>query len=216
MQAGSAATLRNIFPAKVRKIDKRSSSLYYLSSGREPGTECAFFAGKRIFFLPFSRTGRISTNSFAGVAQLAEQLICNQQVAGSSPIAGSRYVVEFPSGQREQTVNLSSYDFGSSNLPSTTRLECKGCRRQKAVEELRRICGNSSMARASAFQAEGCEFESRFPLHSTSFVPPPFLRKFYGEAHVAQSAERVLGKDEVSSSILLVGSISPCIRENKN
>ncbi len=25
----------------------------------------------------------------AGVAQLAEQLICNQQVAGSSPIAGS-------------------------------------------------------------------------------------------------------------------------------
>ena len=27
---------------------------------------------------------------YAGVAQLAEQLICNQQVAGSSPIAGSR------------------------------------------------------------------------------------------------------------------------------
>ena len=25
----------------------------------------------------------------AGVAQLAEQLICNQQVAGSSPVAGS-------------------------------------------------------------------------------------------------------------------------------
>ena len=29
-------------------------------------------------------------NNFAGVAQLAEQLICNQQVAGSSPIASSR------------------------------------------------------------------------------------------------------------------------------
>ena len=27
----------------------------------------------------------------AGVAQLAEQLICNQQVAGSSPIASSRF-----------------------------------------------------------------------------------------------------------------------------
>ena len=26
----------------------------------------------------------------AGVAQLAEQLICNQQVVGSSPIAGSK------------------------------------------------------------------------------------------------------------------------------
>jgi hypothetical protein len=27
----------------------------------------------------------------AGVAQLAEHLICNQDVAGSSPIASSRY-----------------------------------------------------------------------------------------------------------------------------
>lgn len=45
----------------------------------------------------------------AGVAQLAEQLICNQQVAGSSPIAGSTqqalphygtkvYTEGFPSG----------------------------------------------------------------------------------------------------------------------
>ena len=51
--------------------------------------------------------------SFAGVAQLAEQLICNQQVAGSSPITSSKYnhllaVDGFPSGQREQTVNLPS------------------------------------------------------------------------------------------------------------
>ena len=49
---------------------------------------------------------------FAGVAQLAEQLICNQQVAGSSPIASSIrdsfYMDGFPSGQREQTVNLPS------------------------------------------------------------------------------------------------------------
>ena len=51
----------------------------------------------------------------AGVAQLAEQLICNQQVAGSSPFTGStfsRFVClrmdGFPSGQREQTVNLPS------------------------------------------------------------------------------------------------------------
>ena len=32
--------------------------------------------------------GRV--NRFAGIAQLVEQLICNQQVIGSSPIAGSR------------------------------------------------------------------------------------------------------------------------------
>ncbi len=34
------------------------------------------------------RLGRIEAQS-ADVAQLAEQLICNQQVAGSSPIVGS-------------------------------------------------------------------------------------------------------------------------------
>ena len=40
----------------------------------------------------------------ADVAQLAEQLICNQQVIGSSPIIG--FMGGFPSGQRGQTVNL--------------------------------------------------------------------------------------------------------------
>ena len=40
------------------------------------------------------------------MAQLAEQLICNQQVIGSSPIIG--FMGGFPSGQRGQTVNLLS------------------------------------------------------------------------------------------------------------
>ena len=49
----------------------------------------------------------------ASVAQLVELLICNQWVGGSSPSAGSRkldvlILVGFPSGQREQTVNLSA------------------------------------------------------------------------------------------------------------
>ena len=48
--------------------------------------------------------------SYADVAQLAEQLICNQQVIGSSPIIGlgeSQFHMDgFPSGQRGQTVNL--------------------------------------------------------------------------------------------------------------
>ena len=34
------------------------------------------------------------TNDIAGIAQLVEQLICNQQVIGSSPIAGSRLFAE--------------------------------------------------------------------------------------------------------------------------
>ncbi len=36
-----------------------------------------------------------------------------------------------------------------------------------------------------------------------------------GKAHVAQSVERVLGKDEVSSSILLVGSRQVCTRQDR-
>ena len=62
---------------------------------------------------------------FAGVAQLAEQLICNQQVAGSSPITSSiAYSMEgFPSGQREQTVNPAVADFDGSNPSPSTIIE---------------------------------------------------------------------------------------------
>src|SRR3954463_11230497 len=58
--------------------------------------------------------------------------------------------------------------------------------------------GNSSAGRASAFQAECHGFESRFPLQRTT----------KGNAHIAQSAEHFLGKEEVTSSILVVGSRS--------
>ena len=47
-------------------------------------------------------------NKQRGVAQLVEQLICNQQVGGSSPSTSFKKIImgEFPSGQRGQTVNL--------------------------------------------------------------------------------------------------------------
>ncbi len=53
----------------------------------------------------------------AGVAQSVEQLICNQQVGGSSPSTSSIQVHmgEFPSGQRGQTVNLLA-------MPSVVRI----------------------------------------------------------------------------------------------
>ena len=57
--------------------------------------------------------------AYAGVAQLVEQLTCNQQVGGSSPFASSM-MERFPSGQREQTVNLSAVAFGGSNPPLST------------------------------------------------------------------------------------------------
>ncbi len=54
----------------------------------------------------------------------------------------------FQSGQMGQTVNLLSFDFGGSNPSLPTQ----------------NTCGSSSVDRASAFQAEGREFEPRLPL----------------------------------------------------
>ena len=94
----------------------------------------------------------------ASVAQLAEQLICNQQVAGSNPTAGfnacwitgfltslgvnkspdplwihdKHNLVGFPSGQRGQTVNLmaqpSKVRILHPPLLSKTRLQAEGLR----------------------------------------------------------------------------------------
>jgi hypothetical protein len=55
--------------------------------------------------------------------------------------------------------------------------------------------GSSSFGRASAFQAEGGGFEPRLPLEED-----------LNEANVAQSVEHIHGKDEVTSSILVIGS----------
>ena len=56
----------------------------------------------------------------ADVAQLAEQLICNQQVIGSSPIIGLYYgwVPERPKGADCKSV---VDDFGGSNPPAPTK-----------------------------------------------------------------------------------------------
>ncbi len=57
----------------------------------------------------------------AGVAQSVEQLICNQRVGGSNPLASSSSPGRCPSGQREQTVNLPPYGFEGSNPSLPTR-----------------------------------------------------------------------------------------------
>ena len=69
----------------------------------------------------------------AGVAQLGEQLTCNQQVGGSNPFASSNQLKwlkwgRFPSGQREQTVNLSAKPSEVRILPSPP--QCLGRRRE--------------------------------------------------------------------------------------
>ena len=80
--------------------------------------------------------------------------------------------------------------------------------------------GSSSVGRASAFQAEGRGFDPRFPLHflgtklliripiysaSLSVLNGQVFSLFL--AHVAQSVEHFLGKEEVIGSNPIVGSI---------
>jgi hypothetical protein len=99
--------------------------------------------------------------SRADVAQTAERLTCNQQVAGSTPAVGCA-----------------------------------------PVDEQRTDRGSSSVGRASAFQAERRGFDSRLPLSRVDHH-----RDSRG-AQVAQSAEHVLGKDEVGGSIPLLGLLN--------
>ena len=140
-----------------------------------------------------------------------EHLICNQAVVGSIPIASfedePREVCgmpaeRYPSGQREQTVNLPASAYGGSNPPlsiippgtaSVRVLPSKGSDGTMTLVD----AGIAQLVRASAFQAEGRGFESRFPL--------PLGSAGETNAQVAQSAEHVLGKDEVGGSIPLLG-----------
>lgn len=73
--------------------------------------------------------------------------------------------MRYSSGQRGQTVNLLT-------MSSVVRIH---------VSPPLLYAGVAQLARASAFQAEGCGFESRFPLHSCIF---PFQSSFFLSKHV--------------------------------
>ena len=74
------------------------------------------------------------SEQLAGVAQLVEQLICNQQVGGSSPSTGSTTygkqsseyggIPEWPKGADCKSVVS---DFGGSNPPSPTKIRTFQC-----------------------------------------------------------------------------------------
>ena len=80
-----------------------------------------------------------ANNNTASVAQMVEQLTCNQWVGGSIPFASSIVsghikkglcafsdVERFPSGQREQTVNLPAQPSEVRILPSPPHLSDTG------------------------------------------------------------------------------------------
>ena len=133
-------------------------------------------------------------------SSVAEQLPCKQWVGGSNPPASASFSRGFhrmpadsgryPSGQRGQTVNLLAYAFGGSNppLPTTTTSNCAWS-------------GTGTRGNSSAVERQ----PSKLGVAGSNPVSRSRLCRI---AHVAQSAERVLGKDEVSGSIPDMGSIS--------
>ena len=103
-------------------------------------------------------------SSKAGLAQLVEQLICNQQVAGSSPITSSRFLGEMPEwlkGTDCKSVGLRLRRFESYSLHQMPHWSC-GMFTVRA--------GVAQLARVSAFQAEGCGFDPRLPLQNQSDI----------------------------------------------
>ena len=108
--------------------------------------------------------------------------------------------VGYPSGQREQTVNLPAYAFEGSN-PSPSTIRGSSGRRRKTVkvgEFHRATCGSGGCSSMVEPQPSKLMTWVRFPL--------PAPARSEKSAHVAQSVEHVLGKDEVIGSIPIVGS----------
>jgi hypothetical protein len=138
-----------------------------------------------------------------------EQLPCKQWVGGSNPPASAsdinglqfgKQAGRYPSGQRGQTVNLLAHAFGGSNPPLPTTFWVVEAARNRRVE---RASGNSSAVerQPSKLGVAGSNPVSR---SSRQVGSDGTARR---RAHVAQSAERVLGKDEVSGSSPDMGSI---------
>ena len=133
-------------------------------------------------------------------SSMVEQLICNQQVAGSSPIASSveqrpqcpndpsSYLGRVPERSKGTDCKSVATGFEGSN-PSPSTLEMTGAINFAGVAQLVEL-------QPSKLDVAGSRPVSRStPTHLTP-------------AHLAQLAEHVLGKDEVTRSIRVVGSRS--------
>ncbi len=172
------------------------------------------------------RNDRDRARSFAGVAQLVEHLFCKQVVRGSSPLASSivPHLSEgCPSGQREQAVNLPAYAFvGSNPTPSTS--SGPGCIAREAQLRLygrgfgpSNVSVSAGVAQLVERQPSKLNVVGSSPISRSGGCQPSAVShqlepravrrpKSAVIAHIAQLAERVLGKDEVTSSTLVVGS----------
>ena len=96
------------------------------------------------------------------------------------------------------------------------------CLRRFESYSLHQNCGSSSIGRVSAFQAEGCGFETRLPLQFFTLVLSwckngkihMCLAVEYEVSPCGSGVEHTLGKGEVASSSLAMGS--SFVRENES
>ena len=127
-------------------------------------------------------------------SSMVEQLICNQQVAGSSPIASSvendsngSFLGRVPERSKGTDCKSVATGFEGSN-PSPSTLAMLGAINFAGVAQLVEL-------QPSKLDVAGSRPVSRSATTTTT-------------AHLAQLAEHVLGKDEVTRSIRVVGSRS--------
>ena len=127
------------------------------------------------------------SDSPAQVAQLAAQLICNQQVRGSNPLLGSR-----------PGIFGCSAGTGGGMAERLKAADCKSAALSATQVRILLPPPHLSVSLASPEPALA---------RANRLRKPATLRKSNQDALIAQSAERVLGKNEVSSSNLDEGSI---------
>ena len=165
--------------------------------------------------------------AFAGVAQLVEHLFCKQVVSGSIPLASSsKDLASFspqvssvsrsensegcPSGQREQAVNLPAHAYVGSNPTPSTHVDSARSARgplpgmRNPVRGLRPSRSSAGVTQLVESQFSKLKVDGSSPFSRSAFpiAPHPVSKT----AHLAQLVEHVLGKDEVISSNLMVGS----------
>src|SRR6266852_7259426 len=152
----------------------------------------------------------------AGVAQGQSNCLVSSgsgvQILPPAPAFSMSYQVRpadsgrYPSGQRGQTVNLLAYAFGGSNppLPTTVAGAMRPGRTEGGLREARVAPQEARVAPQSGGNSSAVERQpSKLGVAGSNPVSRSRSRVC---AHVAQSVERVLGKDEVSGSIPDMGS----------
>ena len=124
----------------------------------------------------------------------------------------------FPSGQREQTVNLPAYAFGGSNPPLSTIFD-EGPGRAGIAQLVERepsklgVAGSNPVSRSSFQRPAGAAVIGIFRpgaagasmQPATAGVQDGWAAADADYAHVAQSVEHFLGKEEVTGSNPVVG-----------